>query len=88
MQVVALQAHMPPWQMAPALHAVPHAPQDEGLLVRFTHPMVGQYVWPAFAQVHFPPAHIVPPAHTVPQDPQFLASVLRFAHAPLHKVSP
>ncbi len=72
-----MQAHWAPWQICPAAHAAPHAPQFAGSVFRLTQAPL-QFVVPvAHPSSQDPAEHTLPAEQTFLHDPQFEGSDLR-----------
>jgi hypothetical protein len=75
--------HVPPLQICPGAHTLPHDPQFKGSLsvaaqyVPQSANAVGSQVVP-----HVPPEHIVPGGQLLLHTPQLALSVSSFTHAP------
>jgi len=78
-----VHTHLPAWQVAPAPHELPHAPQlFESVLVLTQPETPGHVVWGAtHSGVHVPPTHLAAEPHALPHCMQWQGSEGRVVKA-------
>jgi hypothetical protein len=74
------------WQVCPAPHGLPQAPQFVTLDVTSAH-CPPQTCWPATGQMHVPPEQERPAGQALLQPPQWATAVIVFTQAAPHAMS-
>jgi hypothetical protein len=82
------QPHTPPRQVLPPVHALPQAPQLNGLDVRSTHEAPQAVRRVPHEATHRPTLHTCPEAQLAPQAPQLRLSLTRSTQLPPQETSP